>query len=228
MLPLLVQRSAPARTPCERNPGIKQPDFPFCLCWANENWTRRWDGKESEILLGQTYSEEDDRKHVQSLLPAFTDERYIRINGRPVFLIYRASNMPDPRRAVENWRKAAKDFGIGELYLCCVESDRKEHGMSKSWGFDAAIEFAPDWTNMPRRLRKGKHWGIWRRLGLGNRAFGLNEIYDYEEAAARIPAKPVPSYLRYRCVMPSWDNTARRRSNAYIFRNATPRRTKNG
>src|ERR1700682_5554230 len=81
------------------------PDFPFCLCWANENWTRRWDGREQETLLRQRYSPEDDRAHIRALLPAFEDARYIRVEGKPFFVVYRTGHMPDPRRTAEIWRE---------------------------------------------------------------------------------------------------------------------------
>lgn len=201
-----------------------QPDFPFCLCWANENWTRRWDGQDREVLLGQNYGEEDDRAHVRSLAATFADKRYIRIGNRPVFLIYKASFMPDAAKTVAMWRKTAREEGIGELYLCNVEAEGKEHGHSARWGFDAAVEFAPDWRNMPPRQRQGLPWRILRRLGLSSPAYGDHSIYEYDEVVAKMLAKPAAPYLRYRCVTPSWDNAARRKNGANILRGATPQK----
>ena len=74
------------------------PDFPFCLCWANENWSRAWDGGESMLLMEQSYSEEDDRNHIRALANVFLDDRYIRVGGKPVFLVYRPSLLPNPER----------------------------------------------------------------------------------------------------------------------------------
>ena len=85
-----------------------KPDFPFCMCWANENWTRRWDGDEQHVLMKQEYSEADDRAHIRSLIPVFEDKRYIRIDGKPFFLVYRTENMPDPGRTAEIWREEAR------------------------------------------------------------------------------------------------------------------------
>ncbi len=99
-----------------------EPDFPFMLCWANENWTRRWDGHDAEVLLAQNYSLEDDRRHIQSLLPAFRDPRYITIDGKPVFLVYRVKAVPNPAATMELWRAEALKAGLPGLYLCSVEA----------------------------------------------------------------------------------------------------------
>jgi lipopolysaccharide biosynthesis protein len=124
-----------------------KPDFPFCLCWANENWTRTWDGLEKKILLEQNYSEEDDRQHIRSLARAFQDERYIRVGNKPLFLVYKASRIPNPLKTTSIWREEAKKMGIEDLFLCKVESAHGEHGDPTKSGFDAAVEFQPDWTN---------------------------------------------------------------------------------
>ena len=99
-----------------------KPDFPFCICWANENWTRTWDGQDSHILLKQEYSADDDRRHIRELFRIFDDRRYIRVNAKPLFLVYRTENMPDPSRTAAIWREEARKAGIGEIYLCKVES----------------------------------------------------------------------------------------------------------
>jgi len=89
-----------------------KPDFPFCLCWANENWTRVWDGGERNVLLEQHYSFEDDLAHIRSLIPAFKDPRYIRINGKPLFLVYRTELLPDPAKTAALWQKEAIKAGL--------------------------------------------------------------------------------------------------------------------
>src|SRR5580700_10112401 len=99
-----------------------EPDFPFCLCWANENWTRRWDGLNNEILLEQRYSEADDLAHIRALIPFFLDPRYICVLDRPFFAIYQASKLPDPRRTADIWRREAERAGLKGLYLVRVES----------------------------------------------------------------------------------------------------------
>src|SRR4029077_7166935 len=98
------------------------PDFPFCLCWANENWTRAWDGLEREVLIQQHYDSNDDLAHIRWLANAFRDPRYIRVHGKPLFLVYRVASLPDPMQTVSIWREEARRLGIGELFLCAVES----------------------------------------------------------------------------------------------------------
>ena len=198
-----------------------KPDFPFCLCWANENWTRRWDGLETNVLLGQNYSDADDLAHIQSLFPAFRDPRYIRVDGRPLFLIYRSELFPDSRRTTETWRKAARDAGIGELYLARVESYQREVD-PVPLGFDAAVEFAPDWKRLPWYLRYSRRVALTTRLGLRSKVYADNLVCDYGHAVEIMLDKPQPDYKRFPGVAPSWDNSARRSKDATILRDATP------
>ena len=197
------------------------PDLPFCVCWANENWTRGWDGS-GKVLLEQTYEDDDDRHHVRSLAPALRDERYIRVKDRPLVLIYRASRMPDPARAVGVWRDEARRAGVGEIYLCNVECASSEHGLAPKAGFDAGVEFAPDWTILDEPRRRNALWRAAAAVGLSPRAYAENRVHDYAEMARRMLAKPTPSYVRFPCVTPCWDNSARRRTNALIIDGSTP------
>lgn len=122
----------------------RKPDFPFCLCWANENWTRAWDGMDREILVGQDYSPADDLAHIRSLLPAFADPRYIRIDGRPLFLVYSASRLPSALATTDCWRREAERAGLGGLFLVRVESVHEwPVGDPRPLGFDAALRFQP-------------------------------------------------------------------------------------
>jgi lipopolysaccharide biosynthesis protein len=199
-----------------------KPDLPFCLCWANEDWTRAWDGLSGEILLGQRYSEEDDRRHAQWLVRAFEDDRYIRVDGRPLFLVYRASLLPDPTRTTAIWREEAERLGVGDLFLCRVESTAKEHSDPTALGFDAAVEFQPDWSRLGRALRRGRHWSLLRKMRLSNAAFGTHRIYDYSSILHRMLETPSPPYRRFPCVTPSWDNTPRRAADGVVLRESTP------
>ena len=201
-----------------------RPDFPFCLCWANEPWTRAWDGRSGQVLIGQDYSDDDDREHIRWLARAFRDPRYIRVGGRPLFAVYRASKLPDQRRTTEIWREEARRLGVGELFLCRVESFPSEHGDPAAHGFDAAIEFQPDWVEILRQ--KPLHRDLPRRalwkLGVNRSAYQRHQIFSYAWLVERMLRKPRPPYPRFPCVTPMWDNSARRKTDALILRNGSP------
>jgi lipopolysaccharide biosynthesis protein len=114
-----------------------EPEFPFCLCWANENWTRRWDGLIDEILLEQRYTPADDLAYIRTLMPFFLDQRYIRVMDRP-FAVYRASKLPDPQKTTDLWRREAYREGLKGLFLVSVES-YSELGDPRDIGFDCAF-----------------------------------------------------------------------------------------
>ena len=198
-----------------------QPDFPFALCWANEDWTRAWDGASGEALIRQEYSAADDREHIRHLLPAFADPRYVRVDGRPLFLVYTASRLPEPARTTDRWREEASRAGIGDLYLCRVEHNR-EAGDPTALGFDAAVEFQPAFADLGPAQRRSLPARIVRRLHLSNQAYRSHRIYDYGSIVDRMLARPPAPYKRFPCVSPGWDNTPRRRHQAVIFRDSSP------
>ncbi len=198
-----------------------KPDFPFCICWANENWTRRWDGEDQQILMKQVYSEADDRAHIRALLPVFEDNRYIRVDGQPLFLVYRTENMPDPARTAEIWREEARRAGVGELYLCRVESI----GICdpRDINFDAAVEFAPDWMSSGKRLQADSDLPG-KAVGKLGSVCDQHEVYSYETLVDAMMSKELPAYQWFRCITPSWDNTARRSTGAKIYVGSSPQK----
>jgi glycosyltransferase involved in cell wall biosynthesis len=212
--------------PVEEILSSGKPDFPFCLCWANENWTRRWDGEDQHVLMKQKYSEEDDRKHIKYLIQFFRDERYIRVDDKPIFLVYRTENMPDPAKTAKIWREAAWHAGIGELYLVRVESIGKLDPADIN--FDAALEFAPDWWNKGRQLKTYPRQGneTEEELAALDKFHSNNYIHSYDKLVEKMLAKPTPDYKWLRCVTPSWDNTARRNEGAHVFLDSNPEKYK--
>jgi lipopolysaccharide biosynthesis protein len=200
-----------------------KPDFPFCLCWANENWTRVWDGGDKNVLLEQKYSPEDDLAHIESLMPAFRDERYIRVNGKPLFLVYRAELIPDPVRTTAIWREAAVKAGIGDLYLARVESydSVRRNITAPSLGFDADVEFAPFSWNLGKVKFQGAFHRALAAVGLLSKGFIDNRVVNYDDMVRGMQSRPDVDWTRFPCVTPSWDNSARKK-NASIFFGSTP------
>ena len=115
-------------TPVDNMLSSGKPDFPFMLCWANETWSRRWLGEEKEILIKQTYSEEDDHLHAQWLCEKpFSDSRYIKVNGRPVFIIYRPSDLPDYQKTLLIIKETALKAGLKEPYIIGSNINIQKH-----------------------------------------------------------------------------------------------------
>jgi lipopolysaccharide biosynthesis protein len=188
-----------------------RPDFPFCLCWANENWTRRWDGGENEILIAQRHSDEDDRNFIRSLFPAFEDRRYIRINGKPLLIVYRADILPNAKRTAAIWREEMKNAGVGEIYLCAAQSFGI-HTAPNHYGFDGAIEFPPHGLKAPN---------LNSRVAKVNADFA-GAVFDYMAQANAMIHRPKPDYTLFKTVMPGWDNTPRRQDAGLICVNSSP------
>lgn len=199
-----------------------EPDFPFCLCWANEPWTRSWDGRSGTVLLEQRYGPEDDVAHADWLCRAFADRRYLRVDGKPLFLVYRASSLPEPRRTTDRWRERCRERGIGELHLARVDSFPEESAVAPAdQGFDAAVEFQPDWGTLVRH----RWWLRLRSLLLPGRAVRIRRTihaYDYSTIVDLMLRREPPGYPRYPCVVPGWDNTPRRVDGAYMLVDRSP------
>ncbi len=199
-----------------------RPDFPFMLCWANENWTRVWDGGGALILLEQAYSEDDDREHLKALVSAFKDPRYVKVEGKPVFLVYRVADLPDPKRTAAIWREEAERAGLPGIYLCRVERMPPDHADPAEIGFDAGVEFQPDHMRVGGFVTGSTGARILRRIVRPEHPFRHNQIYSYDDLVERSLAQPQPGYVRFPCVTPSWDNSSRRKQWATIFVGSTP------
>lgn len=188
----------------------KTLDFPFCLCWANENWTRRWDGLDSEVLISQHHSNEDDIACMAELARYLKDERYIRIDGRPLVLIYRPSLLPDAAATAVRWREWCRNNGIGEIYLAYTQSFEKVD--PSVYGFDASIEFPPNNSNLDN---------ITESLTHGSQIFN-GQIYDWRSLSDRSLNFDMPHSKVWRGLCPGWDNTPRRQTGASILVNNSP------
>ena len=195
--------------PVEDFLGDPRADINFCLCWANENWTRRWDGSEREILIQQTYSPENDVDFIKDLVRFFRDTRYMRVNHAPLLLVYCPQHIPDPKATTTRWRQYCREVGIGELHLVAA----LVHGNFdfEQFGFDAAVEFPPH-NIRPLNLSD--------RVGAREPLQGL--VANYEEVARAHLERNYANSRIYRSVFPSWDNTARAQRRATIILNSSP------
>jgi lipopolysaccharide biosynthesis protein len=191
-------------TPLENMLGSGKPNFPFCICWANHEWTRAWYGQDKKILIAQDYSKSSMKKFILDLIPALKDPRYITIEDRPVVCVHQAEDLPDSKAITDLWRKEAGKHGI-ELYLVKVEAFCWGYTPAEL-GFDAAVEFAPDWRMTGDLLAPGVKP---RRV-------------DYRKTIINMLNKPKPEYKLFRGVFPQWDNTPRYKSAAFVFDKSSP------
>ena len=199
--------------PLERMLKINKPNFPFCLCWANENWSRHWDGSEGQILIAQDYTQESDLGVIKDLSRYFTHPNYIRIDDKPIILIYRITLFPDFKKTSIIWREFCRQQGIGDILIGFVESfDLTNKNIHPSeLGADFSIEFPPH--ELGFEYTKSK-------LKMKNEFSG--RIFDYEKAALKNIAKEFPNFIRFKTAMPRWDNTPRMQKRAHIFANSSP------
>ncbi len=196
-------------------------DFPYMLCWANENWTRRWDGNNNDILLKQVYSKEDDTAHFDYLLPFFKDDRYIKVNGKPVLVIYRTEIMEDLDNRVLLWNRLAKEHGLSGIYFIRVESFLSDIEPT-SIQFDAAMEFQPKWDRLPKRKTDTLVNRALTKLGIKESVYKMHRIYEFEDLVKINIERPLSTYKKFPCITPMWDNTARKARNGVIFKSSTP------
>lgn len=199
-----------------------EPDFPFCLCWANESWSRRWLGEERDILQAQTYSEEDDQNHSGWLAQAFADMRYIKIDGRPLFLVYRPKDLPDPLATTRTLREVCVASGLRDPYLVgvnshCWNTDCRE------LGFDHTLLFMPQLGNLPEFMNDDLSETKRER----NLKFGIDsdklKLYDYLESVESMLSNPTQySHPVIPSMFVRWDNTPRRGENAVVLVHESP------
>lgn len=213
--------------PLENMLNSKKISMPFCLCWANENWTRRWDGLDHSILIEQNYNLEDDLEHIQYLIRFFKDDRYIKINNKPVLVMYRSELHPDIKKATEIWREEVKKAGFDDIYLIRTENFIKNI-TPQDHGFDAEMEFAPNFQLSLKKYFKKKNYISYsikkflHNIGVKTNAIFTNKIVEYPDLVKEMMNLGPKPYKHFRTITPSWDNSARRQENATIYYNSTP------
>jgi lipopolysaccharide biosynthesis protein len=193
------------------NPDI---DLQFCLNWANDSWTRRWDGSDSEVIIEQTYAPGDAEAYIDSIAPAMRDPRYIRIDGRPLLMLYRPGLVPDATDTVRRWRARAREIGLGELYLIMPQAFHDTD--PRPFGFDAAAGFPPHHSGLWSKTRIDQLW--LRQLD----PKATPSPCSYDIMAARAMAEQPPEFRLLPGVCPSWDNEPRKAGNGRTYLGATP------
>ena len=195
----------------------KELDFPFCLMWANESWSRLWDGGNREIIKEQKVKEDDKEKFFNDILPFFKDERYIRIDGKPLLMVYRADLFSDVKfeEFFDFLKRKAALHGISGIYLVLVDTDFSSNIKVADGIIDAKIGFPP------HKLGDQRY-----ELGIDTDQYFKGSIYDSERYIRDVieglkTEKNDFSY--FKTVFPSWDNTARKAySGARVYYGMTP------
>ena len=186
--------------------------MPFCLMWANENWSRRWDGSDEQVLISQDYRTRDEPALIAEFARHFADPRYIRLGGRPLLMVYRAGLIPDTAATVARWRRLFQaGFGEDPVFVMAQsfgEADPRPAGM------DAAVEFPPHkLTSLVPMIND--------TLNVLDPAFTA-EVYSYAAIARASVDEPSPAYPLIKTVVPNWDNDPRRQGAGTVLHGATP------
>lgn len=197
-----------------------QPDFPFCLCWANQTWTGIWHGSPDKVLIEQTYPGYDDYlAHFNELLPAFLDKRYLRVDGKPLFVIYRPSEIPDVEKVIEFWRNLAAKSGLSGLHIVANVNGRQEWNPLE-WGFDATL--TQDLPALRRndyvswRQPAKKLWYLYQDI------LRRPTVHKYEDVHLKLLPGNSSRTSDYPCLIPNWDNTPRSNSNGLVLHGSNP------
>nr|WP_246294734.1 glycoside hydrolase family 99-like domain-containing protein [Schlegelella koreensis] len=189
-------------------------DLPFFVSWANENWTRRWDGLEKQLLLEQRYSAEDDIALADAFLELTRDRRYVRIDGRPLLMLYQPRLLPDAGATTRRWRDRFLSRGEADPYILTVHREGEPPATTN--GMDGSFEFPPAGFGSQERRREHLH-----------RLFDLEfrgTLFSYDELVESMQATPNAPHPVFKGVCPGWDNEARRTKAGCVYQGSTPRK----
>jgi len=204
-----------------------EPNFPFCLAWANASWTGIWYGEPNRILIEQAYPGMNDyERHFYTVLDAFRDSRYIHIDGKPVFMVFRAGELPDPGLFTDYWRELAIKAGLKGIYFIALQTQFWDPRLN---GFDAAAPitlqpafdavFNPADGVLGRMVRRitGKDLNF-----LLQKIRNRPKVYPYAKAVQNALVSLSNEYMEFPIVMPNWDNTPRSGRDGIVFNGSTP------
>lgn len=200
----------------------KDIKLPFCLCWANEPWARTWDGKEKQILIAQKYGNEAEwLDHFFYLEPFLKDSRYIRIDNKPVIVIYRSSSIKCYDEMIQCWREEGRKRGIGELYIIDEYNSFQNHYESKS--SDAVLYFEPTYTIQYGRSIREKAAQRIRGQLKAIRYQNSIHYYNYDRLWENIlRRKEIESKKTYLGAFVNWDNTPRKGKKGVVIEGGSP------
>lgn len=192
------------------------PSVKFCLGWANQTWTGIWHAAENRVLMEQSYpGPEDDQAHFDAILPAFRDERYLQVNGKPVFYVFRPEELPDAAAYIDRWQAMAKAAGLEGLYLVAEVSDLLGKGARYDRvaedGFDSGV-----YVRIPAEITKETVLRMRIRRKLGG-----PEAYPYSTDPTLWNPVRENSALQP-SVYPNWDNTPRSSTRGLVLTGSNP------
>ncbi len=194
-----------------------QPDFPFCLCWANQTWTGIWHGAPNRILIEQTYPGlSDHQAHFDALLPAFNDSRYMRVDDKPIFLIFKPDEIPDPKNTLELWQNMAAKAGLPGLHFVAISGVGRWNPLDD--GFDA-ITPQPSFVVRPWISRRKPIKWLKQKYEILR---GMPTIYSYREWIESQQSHKNFGKNYYPCVTHAWDNTPRSGKNGVVLKDSSP------
>lgn len=209
----------------------KSVDLPFCMCWANEDWTKAWAKKSREVLISQTYADKEDwKKHFEYFLQFFKDDRYIKVDGKPLLILYRPEIIGPLKEMVTYWKELARENGFEDLCLVYQQADYDHTTAETGYLFDYAIEYQPALVKNHMQ-EKSLAWK-WKRLKnkimvqkLGMKQTKGNTItFDYDDAWKKILSIQPKDDKMLPGAFVDWDNTPRYKRGAHVYLGVTPKK----
>lgn len=198
----------------------KNFNFNFVICWANENWTKRWDGREEDVIVSQKYLKNDPIKFIKDVESILLDDRYVNEDGKPILIVYRINDLKDPLSFTKTWRNYFKKTHNKDLYLvACLgfeDSDPRE------FGFDAGLDFNPQ-SSFHKRSKFLEN--TYPFVDVGSKLLDINfggTVADYREIALNEALDNSYTFPVIKCLTPSWDNDSRKKGKGFVFYNSSP------
>ena len=198
----------------------KEWNFNFVICWANENWTKRWDGRDDEIIISQKYNDNDPLNFIKDIEHILLDPRYVKENGKPILVVYRASELKDPKKYTKTWREYFYNKHNKELYLIAILSFNDTD--PRDYGFDVALDFAPQSFFFKSDSFTNNRYPY---IDVSDKLLDINfkgSVANYREIALNKSAYNYFKFPIHKCITPSWDNDARKNGNGFVMANNNP------